>query len=298
MQHGTNIRFQTNGFRIAAPNPGANRDSWTDLRMSLPMVSHIGLYRDPQQECSREIGAGAAIWLEMTHDSTTISEVRVALCTYGLLSTCFTDTIRINSLHTADVDFPVYFAGSDDPALPGHKPEHWANSLNDCCFADGDRPCLIKATKGFNHFGGWQLDNVHIVRQGRKKGVGPESCNLYWTGNGGRIRGGIIKDPGHMITLNDGGSYVRKQARIDADGMILGGSRNVIDSSFLGASEAVLKVLKRVAEIDLGCWARQARGAQACRPGSSRPTPATTQSNSARRIWTETTSTRRSIRKG
>lgn len=236
MQHGTNIRFTTNGIRIGAPNKGAGSDSWVDLRMSLPMISHIGLYRDPLKERSKEIGEGAAIWLDMIHDSTTIFDVRIALCTFGLLSTCFTDTIRVDNLHTADVDFPVYFAGADDIALPGQGASHWANSLNDCCFADGDGPCVIKATKGFNEFGGWQLNNVHIVRQGRKKGVGPETCNLYWTSNGGQIRGGINKEPGVTLPLSDGGTYKRKWARIDADGMICGGSRNVIDTWFVGAS--------------------------------------------------------------
>ncbi|WP_370978370.1 hypothetical protein [Agaribacterium sp. ZY112] len=236
MQHGTNIRFRTNGLRIGAPNPGAGGESWTDLRMSLPMVTNLGLYRDPSQKRSTEIGEGAAIWLDMSHDSTTIIDVRIAMCTYGLLSTCFTDTIRVNQLHTADVDFPVYFAGEQDKALAGQVSAHWANSLNDCCFADGDGPCVVKETKYFTEFSGWQFNNVHIVRQGRKKGVGPETCNLYWTSNGGQIRGGIIKEPGVMLPLSDGGSYARKHAQIDADGMVLGGSANVIDTWFIGAS--------------------------------------------------------------
>ncbi len=238
MQHGTNIRFTTNGIRVGAPDKGegAGSDFWVDLRMSLPMISHIGLYRDPLKERSKEIGEGAAIWLDMVHDSTTIFDVRMALCTYGLLSTCFTDTIRVGNLHTADVDFPVYFAGVDDKSLPGQEAAHWGNSLNDCCFADGDGPCVIKATKAFNYCGGWQFNNVHIVRQGRKKGVGPETCNLYWTSNGGQIKGGVIKDPGVMLPLSDGGFYKRKWAQIDADGMVCGGSRNVIDTWFFGAS--------------------------------------------------------------
>ncbi|WP_298477095.1 hypothetical protein [uncultured Maribacter sp.] len=236
MQHGTNIQYKTNGIRIGAYNPGLDKEEWTDLRMSLPMISHLGIYRDPSQKRIHEIGTGAAIWLDMSHDSTTIFDVRIAMSTYGLLSTCFTDTMRVDNLHTADVDFPIYFAGSDDEVVSGQVSAHWANSLNDCCFADGDGPCVVKATKAFNQFSGWQFNNVHIVRQGRKKGVGPESCNLYWTSNGGQIRGGIIKEPGVMLPLSDGGSYSRKHAQIDADGMILGGSSNVIDTWFVGAS--------------------------------------------------------------
>ncbi|WP_282135009.1 hypothetical protein [Seonamhaeicola maritimus] len=236
MQHGTNIRFKTNGIRIGSYNTGIDKKEWIDLRMSLPLIKDIGLYRDPSQKRSKEIGEGAAIWLDMSHDSTTISNVRVAMTTYGLLSTCFTDTIRVDNLHTADVDFPVYFGDDKDIELPGQTTAHWANSLNNCCFADGDGPCVVKATKHFNKFSGWQFNNVHIVRQGRKKGVGPASCNLYWTSNGGQIRGGIIKEPGVMLPLSDGGSYNRKWAQIDADGMILKGSNNVIDTWFTGAS--------------------------------------------------------------
>ncbi|WP_010520553.1 hypothetical protein [Aquimarina agarivorans] len=236
MQHGTNIRFKTNGIRIGAYNKGINKKDWIDLRMSLPMIKDLGLYRDPTQKRITEIGKGAAIWLDMSHDSTTISNVRVAMASYGLLSTCFTDTIRVDNLHTADVDFPVYFGGNEDLELEGQTTAHWANSISNSCFADGDGPCVIKETKHFNNFSGWQFNNVHIVRQGRKKGIGPESCNLYWTSNGGQIRGGIIKEPGVMLPLSDGGSYSRKGGQIDADGIILGGSSNVIDTWFIGAS--------------------------------------------------------------
>jgi hypothetical protein len=236
MRHGTNIRYRTNGLRIGAHNPGRGGENWVDKRMSLPVVRNLGLYRDPLVERSTEIGEGAAIWLDMVHDSTTIYDVRVALSTFGLLSTCFTDTIRVDNLHTADVDFPVYFAAPEESPVPGQSSEHWANSLNECCFADGAGPCVIKSTPGFGYCGGWQFNNVHIVRQGRKAGVGPETCNLYWTSNGGRIQGGIIKDPGHSLQLCDGGPYRRPPGRIDADGMVLGGSRNVIDTWFSGAS--------------------------------------------------------------
>jgi len=236
MSHGTNIRFRTNGFRVGAPNPGSHPDGWVDQRMSLPMICNIGLYQDPEVERPQDRWAGAAIWLDMVHDSTTIYDVRVARCTFGLLSTCFTDTFKVRNLHTAGVDFPVYFAGDDDESLPGETIGHWANTLSDCCFADGNGPCVVKQGAGFDECSGWQFNNIHIVRQGRRSGVRPETCNLYWLANGGQIRGGVIKDPGFTLPISDGGPYRVPAKQIEADGMVLGGSRNTISTVFLGAS--------------------------------------------------------------
>jgi hypothetical protein len=227
MHTGSHVRFARNGLSVGRlTRPGV------DDRVSLITIEHLGLYQDPalrRRSAPGDDPEGIAIWLDAPSDQTTLNHVNVSCCHVGIRSDSYIDSLRVRGFHVGDVTHPILFHAPTEP--PGGYTANWFNSFTDCIWADGDGPAVVL---GNAIDCPWNFTNVHVIRQGRSAGVWPEQCNVYWTVSQGRWSGGSIFDPGTLLRTNDG-RHRREPRTIDADGMVLGGSDNVIATAFRGA---------------------------------------------------------------